>query len=68
MDELIKEIKKLNKLLVLSILSNKTQTQCILSLNKVGFAQKEIADLVGTTPATVNSTLTKAKKKKSLNE
>ena len=63
MDELTNELKKTNKLLVLSILQGKTQTECILLLNKVGFAQKEIAELVGTTPATVNSTLTKAKKK-----
>ena len=64
MDELLKEIKKMNKLLALSILQGKTQTECIILLNKIGLAQKEIAELVGTTSATVNSTLTKAKKKK----
>lgn len=64
MDELIKEIRKMNKLLVLSILGGKTQTECILLLSKVGFGQKEISELIGTTPNTVNSTLNKAKKKK----
>lgn len=63
MDELINEIKKTNKLLVLSILQGKTQNECILLLNRVGFGQKEISELVGTTPNTVNSTLNKAKKK-----
>ena len=65
MEELINEIKKMNKLLVISILQGKTQSECILLLKRVGFGQTEIAELVGTTPNTVNSTIQKAKKKKS---
>ena len=63
MDELITELKKTNKLLVLSIMQGKSQSETIVLLYKVGFAQKEISALVGTTPGTVNSTLNKAKKK-----
>lgn len=64
MVELVNEMKKMNKLLVLSILQGKTQSECILLLNKVGFRQTEIAELLGTTANTVNSAIQKSKKKK----
>ena len=64
-EELTNELRMTNKLLVLSILQGKTQNECILLLNRVGFRQKEIAELIGTTPNTVNSAIQKAKKKKS---
>ncbi len=64
MKELVNEMQKMNKLLVLSIMQGKTQTECILLLNRVGFGQSEIAAFIGTTANTVNSTIQKAKKKK----
>jgi DNA-directed RNA polymerase specialized sigma24 family protein len=39
-----------------------SQKEKILFLNKVGMSLKEIADIVGTTPNTVNVTLSKARK------
>jgi hypothetical protein len=43
---------------------NRSQADMILVLDSVGCGQSEIADLLGTTPNTVNVTLYNAKKKK----
>jgi hypothetical protein len=40
-----------------------TQTDAILELDSIGFGPSRIAELLGTTPGTVNVTLQKAKKK-----
>lgn len=40
-----------------------TQTELILELSKVGFGNTRIAELLGTTPNTVNVTVQKAKKR-----
>jgi len=60
--ELIEEIKKTNKLLVIMATKDLSQSDKIALLSKVGFGQKEIADLVGTTSNTVGVTLHKLKK------
>ena len=39
-----------------------SQSACITELSRAGFGPKRIADLLGTTPNTVNVTLQKAKK------
>jgi len=62
-EELKNEIRKLNKLMVIQLLQGKTQNECILLLNRVGFGQSEIANYLGTTPGTVNSAIIRAKKK-----
>ncbi|MCB9237370.1 MAG: hypothetical protein H6580_05535 [Flammeovirgaceae bacterium] len=62
--DLIDEIKKTNKLLVIMATKDLPQTDKIALLSRVGFGQKEIADLVGTTSNTVGVTLNKLKKKK----
>ena len=62
--DLIDEIKKTNKLLVIMATKYLPQTDKIALLSRVGFGQKEIADLVGTTSNTVGVTLNKLKKKK----
>jgi DNA-directed RNA polymerase specialized sigma24 family protein len=41
-----------------------SQTEAILELNSVGFGPSRIAELLGTTPGTVNVTLQKAKKRR----
>ncbi|MEO8514047.1 MAG: hypothetical protein ABI543_10835 [Ignavibacteria bacterium] len=63
-EEFVEQIKKMNKLLVLIFTKDMSQKDKILSLNKVGFKQKEIADFIGTTSNTVNVELNRSKKKK----
>ena len=62
--ELIQEMKKMNKLLVLMATKGLAQNEKIAMLSNAGFAQKEIADFVGTTSNTVNTTLNRLKSKK----
>lgn len=62
--DLVSEIKKMNKLLVLLITKELQQTEKIALLAKAGFGQKEIADLVGTTSNTVGVALNRLKKVK----
>jgi DNA-directed RNA polymerase specialized sigma24 family protein len=50
------------KLNALSLVEGKSQTEKIFLLSKVGFAPKEIADLIGTTPNTVRVALVDIKK------
>jgi DNA-directed RNA polymerase specialized sigma24 family protein len=40
------------------------QTEAILELDSVGFGPSRIAELLGTTPGTVNVTLQKAKRRR----
>lgn len=41
-----------------------SQNEMILEMSRVGFAPKRIAELLGTTQGTVNTTLQNARKKK----
>lgn len=63
-DELLEQIKKLNKLLVLIFTKDMSQVNKITDLSKAGFTPKEIADFIGTTSNTVSVALNKKKKVK----
>jgi DNA-directed RNA polymerase specialized sigma24 family protein len=53
-----------NRLLVSLIrMQTENQTETILELNRSGIGASRIADLLGTTPGTVNVALARAKKK-----
>lgn len=57
---------ELVRLLVIQIRSQfESQADVIRELSRAGFGPKRIAELLGTTPGTVNVTLAKAKIKKS---
>jgi DNA-directed RNA polymerase specialized sigma24 family protein len=62
--ELVQEIRKMNKLLVLMATKDLPQTEKIAFLAKAGFGQKEIAELIGTTSNTVGVALNRIKKRK----
>jgi hypothetical protein len=54
------------RLLVIQMRSQfESQADVIRELSRAGFGPKRIAELLGTTPGTVNVTLAKAKNKKS---
>jgi len=66
----IDEIRKITRLLEIIVRldlqrmkGDRSQNQMISMLNSVNCSQKEIADLLGTTPNTVNVALYKAKRK-----
>lgn len=63
-DEILSEIKKLNKLLVLILMKDFKQNEKILFLNSSGFSPKEIAEIIGTTSNTISVTLNKLKKRR----
>lgn len=52
------------RLLVMLVRKGEAQSTIIQQLGAAGFRTKRIAELLGTTPNTVNVTLQKAKKKK----
>lgn len=61
-DELIREIKKLNKLLILLLTKDLPQNEKIQFLDKSGFSPKDIAEIINTTPNTVRVTLARLRK------
>lgn len=65
--ELLQEMRKMNKLLVLIATKDLSQTEKIALLDKVGIGQKEIAELVGTTSNTVGVALHQIRKTKKKN-
>jgi hypothetical protein len=62
-DELLIEIKKLNKLLILLLTKDYSQINKIQLLNKAGFTPKEISELLGTSPNTVSVALVRINKR-----
>lgn len=62
-EKILAELKKITKLLVLGYSRDLNQAQSIGMMSKIGFQPKEIAELLGTTPNTVNVTLSKKRKK-----
>lgn len=60
--ELLQEMRKMNRLLVLMVTKDLQQNEKIGLLSSAGFPQKEIADFLGTTSNTVNTTLNRLKK------
>ncbi len=63
-DDILSEIKRTNKLLAISIVANLSFNEKITTLTKLGFTQQEIADVLGTTKATINTQIQKIKKTK----
>lgn len=61
-------LDRIAKLLAVIATKGETQGEQILALNRIGFSNSELADLVGTTPAVVSQALyasrIKPKKKK----
>ena len=62
-EEILQELRRISKLLVLTVTKEQTQKDRIALLSSIGFQPKEIADLLGTTPGTVSVTLSIMKKK-----
>lgn len=63
-EEILNELKKLNKLLVLLLTKDDSQMDKIVLLSNSGFSPKEIADIIGTTSNTVSVSLNRIKKGK----
>lgn len=61
-DELIIEVKKLNKLVILLLTKDLSQNDKIIFLDKSGFQPKDIAEIINTTPNTVRVTLARLRK------
>ena len=65
---LLQELRLMNKLLVLMTTKDLPQNEKIALLAKVGFGQKDIADLVGTTSNTVGVALNRLRKTNTKNK
>lgn len=63
-DELLSEIKKLNKLLILFLTKDFSQNEKIQFLSTAGFMPKEISEIIGTTSNAVRVSLVRIKKGK----
>lgn len=61
--EIIKRFDAVIKLLTISSMKEKNQTEKIILLNSTGFTPKEISEILNTTSNTVNVTLSKIKNK-----
>jgi len=62
-EEILQELQRISKLLVLMVTKDQTQKDRIALLSSIGFQPKEIANLLDTTPGTVSVTLSVIKKK-----
>ena len=62
-NEILQELKRISKLLALTITRELKQTEKIELLSSIDFQPKEIADLIGTTPNTVRVALVGIRKK-----
>lgn len=62
--ELLEELKQIKRLLIMLVIKEQSQKESIKMLSSFGFQPKEIADLIGTTPNTVNVTLSRIRKEK----
>lgn len=63
-EEIILELKKVNKLLALIATQGRTQTDKIILLSQIGLTPKEIADILGITSNFVSVTLHHSRKSK----
>ncbi len=59
---ILHELKIIKRVLVYNLVAGARQSEQIDKLNSVGFQQKEIADILGTTRNTVNVALNRLKK------
>jgi len=62
-DEILQELRRISKLLALTVTRDMKQREKIELLSGIGFQPKEIADLIGTTPNTVSVILAGIRKK-----
>jgi len=63
-EEVLQELKRISKLLALSLIENKTlQSDKVEMLDRYGFQQKEIAGLLKITPRNVSAHLSNIRKK-----
>ena len=62
-EEILQELRRISKLLVLTATKDQTQKDRIILLSRIGFEPKDIANLLGTTPGTVSVTLSVIKKR-----
>ena len=62
-NEILQELRRISKLLALTITQELKQKDKIKLLSGVGFQPKDIADLIGTTSHTVSVTLSEIRKK-----
>jgi DNA-binding CsgD family transcriptional regulator len=61
--QLAAEVKRTNRLLALLLTKGERQKSAIATLKSAGFAPKEIAAILGTTPGTVSVALSNMKRK-----
>lgn len=61
--EILQELRKISRLMAVTSLKELTQRERIELLAMAGFAPREIADLLGTTPNTVSVALSKMKRR-----
>lgn len=62
--EILKKLDAIIKLLAISQLKGKEAGEQILFLHKIGIGNKDIAEILGKTQNTVNSTLSQVRKRK----
>ena len=58
---ILAELRKISKLLALTLPKDRNQTELIIAMSKMGFQPKEIAELLGTTSNTVSVAKAQAK-------
>jgi DNA-binding CsgD family transcriptional regulator len=63
-DELLKQAKITNRLLAARLKSEMSQTELVALLAGSGLTARDVADVLGTTPATVAVTLMRLRSKK----
>ena len=62
--DIVHELRKISRLMAVTTLRDLNQRERIELLGTAGFAPREIADLIGTTPNTVSVELSKLKRRK----
>lgn len=62
LDDVLSELRRIVRLMTLSITKELSQRERIALLSTAGFQPKEIAELIGTTPNTVSVTLAQIRK------
>jgi DNA-directed RNA polymerase specialized sigma24 family protein len=64
--EILVELKRITKLLVLIATQTKMQSEKMITLQQLGFSPKEIGDLLGVSSNLVRVTLHQVRKKKNI--
>ena len=61
-DEVLNELRRITKLLAITATKDHDQMDQVVTLNKVGFTSKEIAEVLDINPSTVRTTLHRKRK------